>query len=71
MKLTDIATINRWIELEQKINAPFGLNASVFDVDGVRISDIYQEMVESIYLWSTKPPELQMRNRRISPLIFR
>ena len=39
MKLTDIATLKQWIELEQKINARSGLNASVFDVDGVRITD--------------------------------
>lgn len=39
MKLTDIAPLKTWIELEQKINARSGLNASVFDVDGVRITD--------------------------------
>ncbi|MEJ2100307.1 MAG: PocR ligand-binding domain-containing protein [Desulfobacterales bacterium] len=39
MKLTDIATLEQWIKLEQKINARSGLNASVFDVDGVRITD--------------------------------
>jgi ligand-binding sensor protein len=39
MKLTDIASIKTWIELEQKINERSGLNASVFDVDGVRITD--------------------------------
>ena len=39
MQLTDIAPLKIWIELEQKINARSGLNASVFDVDGVRITD--------------------------------
>ena len=39
MKLTDIATLKQWIELEQQINARSGLNASVFDVDGLRITD--------------------------------
>lgn len=39
MKLTDIATRNQWIELEQKINARSGLNAAVYDVDGLRITD--------------------------------
>jgi ligand-binding sensor protein len=39
MKLTDIATRKQWIEFEQQINARSGLNASVFDVDGLRITD--------------------------------
>ena len=39
MKLTDIASLNRWLGLEQKINERSGLNASVFNVDGVRITD--------------------------------
>ena len=39
MKLTDIAPLTTWIELEQKINERSGLNASVFDVDGVRITN--------------------------------
>ena len=39
MKLMDIAPLKTWIELEQKINERSGLNASVFDVDGVRITD--------------------------------
>ena len=39
MKLTDMASSKTWIELEKKINERSGLNASVFDVDGVRISD--------------------------------
>ena len=39
MKLTDIAPLSIWIALEQKINERSGLNASVFNVDGVRITD--------------------------------
>ncbi|MGD2185991.1 MAG: PocR ligand-binding domain-containing protein [Desulfobacterales bacterium] len=39
MKLTDIAPLGKWIELEQKINERSGLNASVFDVAGVRITE--------------------------------
>ena len=39
MKLTDIAPLKTWIELEQKINERSGLNASVFNVDGVRITN--------------------------------
>ena len=39
MKLTDIAPLKIWIELGKKINERSGLNASVFNVDGVRITD--------------------------------
>jgi ligand-binding sensor protein len=39
MKLSDIAPLDRWLELEQKINERSGLNASVFNVEGVRITD--------------------------------
>jgi ligand-binding sensor protein len=39
MKLMDIAPLEKWLELEQKINARSGLNASVFDVEGVRITE--------------------------------
>ena len=39
MKLTDIAPLEKWLELEQKIHERSGLNASVFNVDGVRITD--------------------------------
>ena len=39
MKLTDVAPQEKWLELEQKINARSGLNASVFDVQGVRITE--------------------------------
>ena len=39
MKLTDIAPLKTWIELEQKINERSGMNASVFNVEGVRLTD--------------------------------
>ena len=39
MKLTNIAPLEKWLELEQKINERSGLNASVFDVAGVRITE--------------------------------
>jgi ligand-binding sensor protein len=39
MKLTDIAPLDQWLELERKINERTGLNASVFNVDGVRITN--------------------------------
>ena len=39
MKLIDIAPLQKWLELEQKIHERSGLNASVFDVAGVRITD--------------------------------
>ena len=39
MKLTDIAPLDKWLELEQKINERTGLNASVFNDDGVRITN--------------------------------
>ena len=39
MKLVDIAPLQKWLELEQKIHERSGLNASVFDVAGVRITD--------------------------------
>ena len=35
MKLVDIASLEKWLELEQKIYERSGLNASVFDVAGV------------------------------------
>ena len=39
MKLTDIARLDIWLNLEKKINDRSGLNASVFDVNGVRITN--------------------------------
>jgi ligand-binding sensor protein len=39
MELTDILSLKKWEELEKEINQRFGLNASVFDKDGIRITD--------------------------------
>ena len=39
MILSDIAPLETWLELEQKINERSGLNAAVFDVAGLRITD--------------------------------
>lgn len=39
MELTDIAPLDTWRELEQRINERSGLNASVFNADGIRITD--------------------------------
>lgn len=39
MKLTDIATLESWMELERQIAERSGLNANVFDPHGVRISE--------------------------------
>jgi ligand-binding sensor protein len=38
MKLTDIAPLERWMELENEINRRSGLDANVFDTRGYRIS---------------------------------
>ncbi|MBW1751671.1 MAG: hypothetical protein JRJ46_00895 [Deltaproteobacteria bacterium] len=38
MKLKDILSIEKWTEIEKEINNKFGLNASVFDADGIRIT---------------------------------
>jgi ligand-binding sensor protein len=40
MKLTDLAPMQRWIELEEEINARTGLDANVFNPKGYRISEI-------------------------------
>ena len=37
MKLTDIAPLERWIELEQEIHTCTGMDANVFDARGYRI----------------------------------
>lgn len=39
MKLTDICSIQKWKELENKITAQSGLDANVFDTKGFRITD--------------------------------
>ena len=38
MKLTDIAPLERWMELENDIHARSGMDANVFDTRGYRIS---------------------------------
>lgn len=39
MKLMDIMPVEKWVHLEQTINRRSGLNASVFDSEGARITD--------------------------------
>jgi ligand-binding sensor protein len=40
MKLTDIAPLERWKELEQDIHARTGMDANVFDTEGYRVSEV-------------------------------
>jgi len=39
MKLTDILPLEKWIELEKEINKVSGLNTSIFNSEGYRITD--------------------------------
>jgi ligand-binding sensor protein len=39
MKLDDVMPIEKWAEVEQEINRQSGLNAAVYNVAGVRITD--------------------------------
>jgi len=39
MQLTDLQPIEKWIELEKEIYSRSGLDASVFNTDGIRITD--------------------------------
>jgi ligand-binding sensor protein len=39
MKLTDLLPLEKWVELEKEIKNKFGLDANVFDIDGIRITD--------------------------------
>ena len=39
MKLTDLLPLEAWVELEKEIAEKSGLSASVFDIDGIRITD--------------------------------
>ena len=39
MELKDIAPLGTWRELEERINNRSGMNASVFDAEGIRITD--------------------------------
>lgn len=38
MKLTDLLPIEKWIELEKEIAKKSGLNAGVYDINGIRIT---------------------------------
>ncbi len=38
MKLTELLPLDGWVALEKEINRRAGLNASVFDVNGIRIT---------------------------------
>ena len=40
MKLTDLAPLEKWIELEKDIHQKFGLDVNVFDTKGYRISEV-------------------------------
>lgn len=42
MELTDILPLDEWVTLEKAIYQRSGLNASVFDIDGIRITDYKQ-----------------------------
>ncbi len=39
MKLVDIMPTEKWVEIEKEINRQSGLNAAVYDVAGIRITD--------------------------------
>jgi len=39
VKLSDILPLEQWVELEQEINQKFRLNASIFDTNGIKITD--------------------------------
>ncbi len=39
MELTDIAPLDTWRELQERINERSGMNASVFNAEGIRITD--------------------------------
>ena len=39
MKLTDLAPLERWVELEKNIHQRTGLDVNVFNIEGYRISD--------------------------------
>ncbi len=42
MKLTDLLPLDQWVEFEKEIVRRTGLDANVFDIEGVRISDFRQ-----------------------------
>jgi len=39
LKLVDLMPIEKWVEIEQEINRLSGLNAVIYDVEGVGITD--------------------------------
>ncbi len=39
MQLTDLAPLERWVELEKNIHQKSGLDVNVFDIKGYRISE--------------------------------
>jgi ligand-binding sensor protein len=39
MELTDIMTLENWMEIEKEINRRSGFNAAVYDAQGMRITD--------------------------------
>ena len=39
MKLVDIMPLGNWVEIEKEINRRSGLNAAVYDTEGLRITD--------------------------------
>lgn len=47
MKLTDIASLEKWMGFEKEIRAKSGLNAAVFDTKGMRITD-YKEWANEL-----------------------
>jgi ligand-binding sensor protein len=44
MELTDLLPLEKWIELEKEVNERSGLDSSVFNIKGVRITE-YKEWV--------------------------
>lgn len=40
MKLTDLAPLAKWVELEKKVHQKSGLDVNVFDTNGYRISEV-------------------------------
>lgn len=39
MKLTDLLPIEKWKAFEEEITGRFGLDANIFNIDGIRITD--------------------------------
>lgn len=39
MKLTDLLPIEKWKEFEEELTERFGLDANIFNIDGIRITD--------------------------------